>query len=177
LPPTIKQNAPVVAMKGFTGQVTKAGKPIVQVAGRNYQIPQRGVSSSLRSRLASSTALSSRWNTTQRGIAKNNLALLSKGAVIGKVKDLQPGRVRQGEASLLDRLPDKGSPRANWQQNSSVLRGEMRKGQPIRDSSVDKDGNLRDDRGFLKGERNLLREHGWTYDRNTATWNPPGAHR
>jgi len=57
--------------------------------------------------------------------------------VIGKVKDLAPENLRDGESSLLDRLPDQGNPQANWQQNSGVLRQEMGKGLPIRDASVD----------------------------------------
>lgn len=41
-----------------------------------------------------------------------------------------------GEKSLLDRLPDLGSQKANWQQNAGVLREEMRRGLPIRDAST-----------------------------------------
>ena len=51
---------------------------------------------------------------------------------------------------MLDRLPDQGSPRLNWQQNSGVLRSEMSKGLPIRDASVDSIGNLADNMGFLR---------------------------
>ena len=88
------------------------------------------------------------------------------GAVIGRVKDLQ--NLRQGERSLLSRLPDQGTPRANWKQNSGVLRQEMNKGLPIRDASPGDTGGQ-----FLNAERNLLRSHGWTYDPKTSYWMPP----
>ncbi|WP_419632435.1 hypothetical protein, partial [Thiolapillus sp.] len=86
--------------------------------------------------------------------------------VIGRVKDLQ--NLRKGEQSLLNRLPDRGSPKANWKQNSSVLRKEMARGKPIRDASPgDTSGQ------FLNAERNLLRNRGWTFDSETNYWNPP----
>ena len=83
--------------------------------------------------------------------------------VIGRVKDLQ--KLGPGEKSLLDRLPDLGSPKANWQQNSGVLRQEMNRGLPIRDASVGDTGGQ-----FLNAERNLLRDRGWTFD--GSHWNP-----
>ena len=102
-----------------------------------------------------------------------SLAMAARGAVIGKLSDL-PSGVRPGEWTLLKHLPNRGNPRANWRQNSSVLRIEMRKGLPIRDASVDPvTGTLRNDTGFLKLERNLLRNHGWTYDPATRSWYPP----
>lgn len=88
------------------------------------------------------------------------------GAVIGRVKDLQ--NLRQGERSLLSRLPDQGTPRTNWKQNSGVLRQEMNKGLPIRDASPGDTGGQ-----FLNAERNLLRSHGWTYDPKTSYWMLP----
>jgi hypothetical protein len=84
--------------------------------------------------------------------------------VIGRVKDLQ--KLGPGEKSLLDRLPDLGSPKANWKQNSGVLRQEMNRGLPIRDASVGDTGGQ-----FLNAERNLLRDRGWTFD--GTYWNPP----
>jgi hypothetical protein len=92
---------------------------------------------------------------------------------IGKVKDLQG--LGPGENTLLKHLPDQGSPRANWAQNSGVLRREMSKGRPIRDASVDPTtGNLIEYPGsFLNAERNLLREHGWTFEPGTGLWSPP----
>jgi len=86
--------------------------------------------------------------------------------VIGRVKDLQ--KLNKGEKSLLDRLPNQGSPKANWKQNSGVLRQEMNKGQPIRDASPGDTAGQ-----FLNAERNLLRDRGWTLDPKTNYWNPP----
>ena len=99
------------------------------------------------------------------GITRATVAR-SSGAVIGRVKDLQ--NLRQGERSLLSRLPNQGTPRANWRQNSGVLRQEMNKGLPIRDASPGDTGSQ-----FLNAERNLLRSHGWTYDPKTSYWMPP----
>jgi hypothetical protein len=91
------------------------------------------------------------------------------------VKDLAPENLRDGESSLLDRLSDQGNPQANWQQNSGVLRQEMGKGLPIRDASVDSAGNWvpETNTGFLRAERGLLQDRGWTYDPKTTMWNPP----
>jgi len=94
-------------------------------------------------------------------------------AVIGKINDLQPKNLKIGENTLLKHLPNQGNPKANWIQNSSVLRQEMRKGQPIRDASVHPNGELIDDTGFLKAERNLLMNQGWTYNPVTHLWSPP----
>ncbi|MBI3867402.1 MAG: hypothetical protein HY299_02640 [Verrucomicrobia bacterium] len=86
--------------------------------------------------------------------------------VIGRVPDLQ--ELGTGEKSLLDRLtPNLGSPKANWQRNSGVIRQEMNRGLPIRDASVgDTSGQ------FLNAERNLLRDRGWNFDANTGYWMP-----
>lgn len=92
-------------------------------------------------------------------------------AVIGKLDDL--AKLLPGEHTLLKHLPDRGSPRANWAQNSSVLRREIRKGNPIRDASIDpKTGALLNDTGFLRAERQLLRNQGWTYNPATQLWSP-----
>ena len=70
--------------------------------------------------------------------------------------------IRAGENSLLKHLPNQGSPKANWAQNSGVLRQEMNKGFPIRDTAVNpRTGELVDYPGsFLNAERNLLRDRG-----------------
>ena len=112
-------------------------------------------------------------------IAKHSDEVLGKlgdnTAVIGKVDDLtSPGALKEGESTLLDLLPNQGSPQANWDQNSGVLRTVMGRGKPIRDASVDpKTGELINNTGFLKAERNLLTERGWTYDQVSRMWSPP----
>jgi hypothetical protein len=94
------------------------------------------------------------------------LAAENTTTVIGRVKDLQ--KLEPGEKSLLDRLPDLGNPKANWKQNSGVLREEMKLGRPIRDASPGDTGGQ-----FLNAERNLLRDRGWTFDPKTNLWMPP----
>lgn len=101
------------------------------------------------------------------GVVKGAKKLLTPPkTVIGRVKDLQ--KLGPGERHLLDRLPDLGNPKANWKQNSGVLRQEMNRGRPIRDASPGDTGGQ-----FLNAERNLLQDRGWTYDSNTSHWNPP----
>jgi RHS repeat-associated protein len=90
----------------------------------------------------------------------------SATTVIGRVKDLKT--LGAGEKSLLDRLPNRGNPKANWQQNAGVLREEMRLGKPIGDASPGDTAGR-----FLNAERNLLRDRGWTFDPKTNYWNPP----
>ena len=91
--------------------------------------------------------------------------------MIGKVKDL--GSVGDNEYTLLNKLPDQGSPKANWKQNSSVLRQELSRGIPIGDASVGPDGSLIQYPGsFLNAERTLLRTRGWVYDPKTTLWSP-----
>jgi hypothetical protein len=114
-------------------------------------------------------------------VAYNNLPALPKQGeecitnrtVIGKVKDLSPDKLASGEASLLNRLPNRGTPKANWKQNSGVLRSEMNKGAPIRDASVDGNGNLINNNGFLQAERSLLLDRGWSYNPDTQLWSLP----
>jgi RHS repeat-associated protein len=82
---------------------------------------------------------------------------------IGKLDDLQ-GIPRS--QTLLDQLPDLGSARANYYQNSSVLRGALRDGYQIQDASAFRLNSspdptlLRPDRtvgqSFLGAERNIL---------------------
>jgi RHS repeat-associated protein len=90
-------------------------------------------------------------------------------SVIGKMADLEkPGGLRPGEKPL--NLKDLGDPKANWAQNSSKLREAMREGDPIRDASA---GNPGSNTGFLRAERNLLENHGWTMQ-SDGYWHPPG---
>ncbi|MFH1816258.1 MAG: hypothetical protein ABIF28_19100, partial [Pseudomonadota bacterium] len=86
--------------------------------------------------------------------------------VIGRVNDLKS--LQAGEQSLLERLPNLGGPKANWAQNSGVLREEMGRGVPIRDASPGDTAGQ-----FLNAERGLLRDRGWTFDSKTNFWMPP----
>jgi len=70
-------------------------------------------------------------------------------------------------------LPDKGNARANWKQNSSRLRGELRNGRPIYETFVDDTGDLIPTKGFLNAERNLVMQRGWNYNSSTRSWMPP----
>ncbi|MGQ0641019.1 MAG: RHS repeat-associated core domain-containing protein, partial [Gemmatimonadaceae bacterium] len=93
--------------------------------------------------------------------------------VIGKMDDLARG-VAAGERTLLPRMADDlGSPAANWRRNAGLLREEMAKGKPIRDASVNARGELTNNTGFLRAERQLMQDRGWTYDRGSRMWNPP----
>jgi hypothetical protein len=105
-----------------------------------------------------------------------------ENAVIGRMDDLNaPGALRPGEYKIADKLPDLGTPKANYYQNMSVLRDEMRRGVPIRDVSAAKPDSFPvptpDNPGrivrqtFTGAERNLLRNRGWTFD--GEYWNPP----
>ena len=106
---------------------------------------------------------------------------VSAGAVIGRMSDLNNYELQSGQYTLLDRLPDLGSPQANYYQNMSVLRAEMRNGQPILDvSGPDTDPAPTDlnpcrtiRQTFTGAERNQLRNNGWTF--NGQYWMPPGS--
>ena len=89
--------------------------------------------------------------------------------VIGRMQDMAD--IGEGEYRVADLLPDLGSPQANWNQNSGVLRSIMNQGNPIRDATQF-DSILDPELGivgtenthtFLHMERNLLYEHGWRY--------------
>jgi hypothetical protein len=72
-------------------------------------------------------------------------------------------------------LPNQGSTKANWIQNSSRLRAEMRKGNPIFDPFRDAaTGQQITTPGFLNAERNLLETHGWRYNPQTGAYHPLG---
>lgn len=102
-----------------------------------------------------------------RGVGLGGMAIEGEvTTVIGRVKDLQ--NLGAGEKSLLGQLRDLLSPKANWEQNSSVLRQEMNRGLPIRDASPGDIGGQ-----FTNAERNLLQNRGWTFDPTTNRWMPP----
>ena len=78
--------------------------------------------------------------------------------VIGKMDDLNTTKLKNNEFKVADQLPNMGSPKANWKQNSGVLRSYM-DGRAIKDVSIYPMENA----GFLGAERNLLKEHGYQY--------------
>jgi RHS repeat-associated protein len=90
--------------------------------------------------------------------------------VVGKLKDLETASLRAGERVL--NWAEKATPQLNWQENSRLLREAMAEGRPIRDASVDAFGDLRDNTGFLRAERNLLENQGWSFNPKTGYWNP-----
>jgi len=75
--------------------------------------------------------------------------------VIGKLEDIKTIGANE---RLLD-LPNQGTPKLNWIQNASKLRECMRVGDPIRDAS----GGFLKNTGFLRAERELLKNHAWEY--------------
>jgi RHS repeat-associated protein len=92
-----------------------------------------------------------------------------EGVVIGKVNPdgtLRDTTLKPGERQL--ELLNQGNPKANWAQNSSKLREAMRDGEPIRDGSAGVPGS---ESGFLRAERNLLRDRGW--ELKGGSWYPP----
>ncbi|MDD4097024.1 MAG: hypothetical protein PHP22_12375, partial [Oscillospiraceae bacterium] len=96
------------------------------------------------------------------------LARDGKTPVIGKMKDLnKPGAIGSDEFRVADYLPDRGTPKLNWQQNDGVLRSIMNESVPIRDASLYPMENA----GFLGAERYLLSVRGWIY--RDGYWYPP----
>lgn len=87
---------------------------------------------------------------------------------------------REGDRML--NLPNQGSAKANWKQNSGRLREEMRKNELIFDSYRDPATGLQNPAGttptsggrFLNTERQLLESRGWQYNPATGAYHPPG---
>ncbi|MBU0946942.1 MAG: hypothetical protein KJ804_12340, partial [Proteobacteria bacterium] len=80
---------------------------------------------------------------------------------------------KTGDRMLI--LRDTGSVKANWNQNASIIRSEMRKGKPIFDSyKRQTTGKRIPTGGFIKGERNLFENKGWEYNPSTGAYHPPG---
>ena len=72
-------------------------------------------------------------------------------------------------------LPNRGSPKANWSQNSSRLREVMRAKRLISDSYRNPaTGEQFPTRGFLQAERKLLESSGWQYNPASGAYHPPG---
>jgi len=90
--------------------------------------------------------------------------------VIGKLRDLERATLKSGEF-ILD-WESKITPKLNWLENSKLIREVMAEGRPIRDASINAiTGALRDNTSFLAAERNLLTNHGWSF--NKGYWYPP----
>jgi RHS repeat-associated protein len=110
------------------------------------------------------------------GAAKGTAAAEQGGLNLFKWKDATSTTAtgwKEGDYFL--NLPNQGSAQANWIQNSSRLRAEMGKGNPIFDSFRDvATGEQIPTRGFLNAERNLLENHGWNYIPQTGAYHPPG---
>ncbi len=104
----------------------------------------------------------------------------SKGAESGRLnlfkwgKDTTTKAEGWKEGDFMLYLPDKGSPKANWAQNSSRLREEMGKGNPIYDTyRSSTTGERIPTNGFLRAERNLVESRGWQYNPSTGAYGPP----
>ncbi|MDH5272772.1 MAG: FG-GAP-like repeat-containing protein [Gammaproteobacteria bacterium] len=88
------------------------------------------------------------------------------------------GHWKDGDWMLF--LPNRGSAKANWQQNAGKLRAEMRRQEPIHDSYRTPSG-LQIPAGatpgspgrFLNAERKLLESRGWQYNTETGAYHPP----
>jgi hypothetical protein len=108
------------------------------------------------------------------GLSALRGAVAARGAgaaerlVIGRGADLaKPGALEAGERALSwpSKMPNAA---AEWKINSGLLRQEMQRGLPIRDLSPGNTGGM-----FLNAERNLLQNHGWTFDAGANLWMPP----
>lgn len=75
------------------------------------------------------------------------------------------GSVIEGEFKVADYLPNIFNAKANWKQNSGVLRSIMQERVPIKDVSLTNAELMRmgQNPGFLGAERNLLHSKGWRY--------------
>jgi hypothetical protein len=108
-------------------------------------------------------------------VADNANAIAQKGGV-NLFKWGQPQNKLDGwkTGDCMLYLPDQGSVRANWKQNSGRIRTEMKKEKPIFDTHIDPlTGEQISTSGFLNAERNLLESRGWIYDPTNGAYMPP----
>lgn len=89
----------------------------------------------------------------------------------GAEQTTRPSGWKEGDYML--NLPDKGSPKLNWDANYGALRREMGLGKPIYDSYRLPNGDLIPTKGFLNAERFTLGTRGWTYSPSQGAWLPP----
>ena len=111
--------------------------------------------------ISKSTLSGSKYVTIPQKLARNG-----QTPVIGKMADLnRHGSVIEGEFKVADYLPNKFNAKANWKQNSGVLRSIMQERVPIKDVSPTNAELMRmgQNPGFLGAERNLLHSKGWRY--------------
>lgn len=160
-------------------------------------LPQRGIAQSLSRQTDSggttggatrSDKLKSAFNAraTPLNVAFNSQVgslTKSKWLVVGRlIAFRQPNAMRFGEKTLMPEMrATLGSPQANWERNTSLLRRHMKYGTPIRDLSYRQDDNTlvptqenptrRIRQTFTGMERNLLRNHGWVIV--GEYWYPP----
>lgn len=144
------------------GATWVAGGPILKIAGKGFQLGYRSIKFFKSGSLA---------NSSKGGL--NLFKFNSPQALTGK-------GWRTGDRFLY--LPNKGTPKLNWAQNSGRLRQEMRAGNPIFDSYKGANGRLLPTRElingkiegqFLNAERYLLQSRGWKYSENMGAWLPP----
>lgn len=89
---SITPNSPVTSLKGFSGQTTKAGSPIVQTnQGRRFAVPQKGISTSLRGHLMGTTSLASSHVNAKALQSLVNLQRSAQAGSQGKGPPIVPG--------------------------------------------------------------------------------------
>lgn len=107
------------------------------------------------------------------GVAAKAGTEVKGGLNLFKFKDptsLRSTGWRDGDYFLRDEW--KGTPKATWRGNSSLVWQEMSSGKPIYSSYADGAGNLIPTKGFLAAERNVLINRGWNFDTSTGAWVP-----
>lgn len=153
---------------GYAASTAAATVAAGAFIGASVALGALAVSASMNSSSAQEFADQGNWGTvavTTGGAVLGSVGgySLSGGAkktpVIGKMQDLNKVKINMNEFKVADLLPDMGSAKANWQQNSSVLRSYL-DGRPIRDVSP----YPMDKAGFLGMERNLLMNQGYIYE-------------
>lgn len=146
LPPQVRPNAPITAHPSFTRQVTPAGKPIMRVGERLYQVPAQGVLST-RAQLLSSTsliALKAAWTPERAQATRVRLDKLTEWKPTAPRVTEQPivlGHYRAyvftSAATNAKRFTiptavwDKMTPDEQWKANQRFLDRAIRRGVPI----------------------------------------------
>jgi len=157
---------------GFSGKITCGG----QTCGNVTYVPGQGDAQDLTVGFALADLGGRAIGAALKGVWSGVAGIFTREAeqsiaVIDKMADLNKG-LGPGERQL--DLPNLNDPKLNWVQNSSRLREAMAEGKPIRDASAEPlvNGKPGNNTGFIRAERNLLENHGWTL--RGGYWNPPG---